>query len=349
VNEALTNLGSGVVLAWVALPLLALVAYRAEAADAASRHRACVWAVVLGAGLLVLPFARAGTDSGTAVEIPGWLEHLVGIARYPMFATRLGALSPVALAGLAWCAVVACLALRALVRSARLTGICRRAEAAPEDVVALVARHARALGVRTPRVLVSSDCSIPFTAGVLRPTIVLPRGLVDAFAPDALDLVILHELTHVLRGDVLGSLLVDGACVLLAGHPTARRLAADACLAREQAVDAYVAAGAPAAYARVLVDVAHHARFGERVARAVCMHGSDLARRIDAMADARPRRRASLAPVVGAALLVAGSALAAPRVDMSGCPFSRGHSRCPHAVGSVGAPLAECPHRSSKS
>jgi hypothetical protein len=121
---------------------------------------------------------------------------------------------------------------------------------------------------------------------------------------------------------------VDLARLLLSPHPAARRLALDACLAREQAVDACVAAEAPVAYARVLVDVAHHARFGEPMRRAVCMHHSDLARRIDAMGDERPRQHASLAPLIATTLAIAGSTLAAPRIDVGPCPAAHGPVPC---------------------
>ncbi len=340
-NEALTNLGSGVLLAWIALPLLAMGARRDDVCDAASRHRACVWALGLGALLMALPFARAGADVGTALVIPGWLEHLVGLARGPHLQTRLGAFSPLAVAGMAWLATVGAGLLRTAVHAVRIAGICRRAEAAPADVVARIAPLARALRVRCPRVLVSSECSIPFAAGAFRPTVVLPSGLVDSFSPDALELVALHELTHIARGDLRSGAVIDLARILLAPHPVARRLAVDAGLAREQAVDACVSAEAPVAYARVLVDVAHHARFGERMSRAVCMHGSDLARRIDAIGDGRPRRRASLSPLIATTVVIAGSALAAPRIEVGSCPAARSHAPCSASV--------DCPLKAEKS
>jgi Zn-dependent protease with chaperone function len=329
-----------VVLAWIALPLLAVVARRGDSCDAASSHRACVWALVLGATLVVLPFARAGADAGTALSIPGWLEHLVGLARGPHLHTRVGDYSPLALAAIAWLGTVAIGLLRSAAHWARVRRICLLGHAAPSDVVARIEPLARALGVRIPRVLVSRECSIPFTAGVFAPVIVLPNGVVESFEPDALELVALHELTHIARGDLRTGALVEMARVLLAPHPIARRLAHDACLAREQAVDASVAAEAPLAYARVLVDVAHHARFGERMGRAVCMHGSDLERRIDAMGDDRPRRRASLSPLIATTIVIAGSTLAAPRIESS-CPAARSHAPCSASV--------ECPLAAPKS
>jgi hypothetical protein len=341
VNDALTNLGSGVVLAWIALPLLAMVARRGDSCDAASSHRACVWALVLGAALLVLPFARAGADTGTALSIPGWLEHLVGLARGPHLRTRLGDFSPLALVAIAWVATVASGVLRSVVHGVRLGRICRRARPAPSDVVARIESLARSLGVRRPRILVSTDCSIPFAAGLVAPVVVLPTGVVESFEPDALELVALHELTHIVRKDLQAGALVELARIVLGPHPVARRLALDACLAREQAVDASVAAEAPIAYARVLVDVAHHARFGERMGRAVCMHGSDLARRIDAMGDERPRRRASLSPLIATTIAIAGSTLAAPRIQVGTCPAVRYHAPCSASV--------ECPVKAPES
>jgi beta-lactamase regulating signal transducer with metallopeptidase domain len=322
------------VLAWIALPLLAAAARRGDECDAASNHRACVWALALGSALLALPLARAGTDGSTTFAIPPWLAHLVSAARRPILPTQIGELSPLALAAIAWLAAVAGGAVRAVVHHARLARICAAARPAPEDVVARIEPLARSLGIRCPRVLVSSECSIPFATGATRPVIVLPRGVVESFAPDALELVALHELTHIARGDLWAGVIVDLARTLLGPHPTARRLALDACLAREQAVDARVAAEAPAAYARVLVDVAHHARFGEPMARAVCMEGSHLARRIGAMGDERPRRRPSLVPLIAMTLAIAVAALAAPRIEAA-CPSVRIHPPCSAAV--------ECP------
>jgi hypothetical protein len=71
------------------------------------------------------------------------------------------------------------------------------------------------------------------------------------------------------------------------------------------------------------------------------MHGSDLARRIDAIGGERPRRRASLSPLIATTAIIAGSALAAPRIEVGTCPAVRSHAPCSASV--------ECPLKNEKS
>jgi beta-lactamase regulating signal transducer with metallopeptidase domain len=53
------------------------------------------------------------------------------------------------------------------------------------------------------RVLVGPDDTTPAVTGILRPTLILPRRLEKDLTPDQLSWVVLHELAHVRRGDLL--------------------------------------------------------------------------------------------------------------------------------------------------
>src|SRR5512142_1593214 len=70
----------------------------------------------------------------------------------------------------------------------------------------------------SPRLLLSADVQLPFTAGVLRPTIVLPRAA-EAWDEDRRRVVLAHELAHVRRRDLVTHLLGRVACALYWFHP----------------------------------------------------------------------------------------------------------------------------------
>ncbi|MGI8496362.1 MAG: M56 family metallopeptidase [Gemmatimonadaceae bacterium] len=97
----------------------------------------------------------------------------------------------------------------------------------------------------------------PASAGILRPSIVLPAAAVE-WSDAQLRAVLLHELSHVRRRDCLTQLLAKVACTLHWYNPliwlAERRLS----LERERACDDRVltAAVAPIAYAGALVEMA---------------------------------------------------------------------------------------------
>src|SRR5262249_7965652 len=69
-------------------------------------------------------------------------------------------------------------------------------------VAALLGQISSQLGLRRAPAVVTADCS-PFVCGLFRPVLVLPGGLLGALDPDQLRQVLLHELAHVKRRDLL--------------------------------------------------------------------------------------------------------------------------------------------------
>src|SRR6185369_17009414 len=61
----------------------------------------------------------------------------------------------------------------------------------------------------------------PATCGIVRPRIVLPQTLLDRLSPGELRLVLLHELVHVRRHDVLVDQLIGLITILHWFHPVA--------------------------------------------------------------------------------------------------------------------------------
>jgi beta-lactamase regulating signal transducer with metallopeptidase domain len=108
----------------------------------------------------------------------------------------------------------------------------------------------------TPRLLRSERVTMPFACGLRTPTIVLPAGC-DAWSPDRRTAVLLHELGHIKRRDLVGHTLGRVACALYWFHPlvwtAARRLRAES----ERACDDLaLACGTRASdYAEHLLDI----------------------------------------------------------------------------------------------
>src|SRR5581483_11936553 len=91
-----------------------------------------------------------------------------------------------------------------------------------------------------------------------RPALVLPRATAAALTPEQLRLVLLHELAHVRRRDLLWGWLPEVARVVWWFHPVAWWVAARVRLERELACDQAALAhggGSAADYAETLVRV----------------------------------------------------------------------------------------------
>lgn len=114
---------------------------------------------------------------------------------------------------------------------------------------------------RIPTLLLSCQGLTPMVSGIRRPSVILPAGW-SASTPTT-RLVLLHELAHVRRHDMLRQLAAEWVRALYCWHPAAWWLASRAAIDREIAADQMaVAAGAdPIAYARMLVA---EARAGQR-------------------------------------------------------------------------------------
>jgi beta-lactamase regulating signal transducer with metallopeptidase domain/HEAT repeat protein len=184
-----------------------------------------------------------------------------------------------------------------------------------------------------PRILRSEDVKMPFACGVMRPTIVLPAES-DTWSVDRRYAVLLHELGHVRRRDLLGHTLGRLVCALYWFHPlvwtAARRLRAES----ERACDdlALVCGARASDYAEHLLDIVAGVRNHYTPSIALAMaHRKEFEGRMLAILDPELRRSAPsrtqataltaglalLSLVVGAATPVARRAEAAPATTLS--------------------------------
>ncbi len=162
-----------------------------------------------------------------------------------------------------WLMLVFCQLVRLLVQRFRLAKLLKQALPAGEEISGLVAELAAQLGLRRgPRVAsVNGDCPL-FVCGLWRPLLILPNRVFAALDPSDRRQVILHELGHIKRHDLLWGWPVEIARIAYFFNPLVYWVAYQLRLERELACDqlAMARSGHSAAeYAQMLLQVVSHA------------------------------------------------------------------------------------------
>jgi len=204
-----------------------------------------------------------------------------------------------------WAAGVVLVAVRWFAGVAGVVRLLRGAAPAAHTLDALdSARRLLALRRRV-RVFESPRASVPMTWGVWRPVVLLPAGSA-AWPAARLRSVLLHELAHIRRADLLSHWLARLVCVVYWFHPlawlAARELGRDCERACDDAV-LNLGVAAPD-YADDLVALARGMRARRAVWAPAMAEASDLEGRVRALLDRRRDRR----PVTCAAAAIAVAA-----------------------------------------
>ena len=176
---------------------------------------------------------------------------------------------------------------------------------------------------KAPRLLQSRETKMPFACGTLHPTIVLPVES-EGWSPERRSAVLLHELAHVRRRDLVGHTLGRITCAVYWFHPlvwtAAKRLRSES----ERACDdlALMCGTRAADYAEHLLDIVTSVR-GDRtpmVALAMARR-KEFEGRMLAILDPQARRStpgrwktAALGGSLGTLSIVVGAAAPMPRV-----------------------------------
>ena len=122
--------------------------------------------------------------------------------------------------GVIWVVGAAAMAVLLLVRFLRQARLVRASSAASGSMIRLLAECAGRLRLRrVPAVRVSDNARTPMVAGVFRPMIVLPTGILDSCSDTHLRAILLHELAHVKRHDMLILWLHQLAQIVFFFHP----------------------------------------------------------------------------------------------------------------------------------
>jgi beta-lactamase regulating signal transducer with metallopeptidase domain len=173
-----------------------------------------------------------------------------------------------------------------------------------------------------PRLLRSEDAKMPFACGLFTPTIVLPAEC-DHWSLDRRRAVLLHELAHVRRHDLIGHTLGRVACAVYWFHPLVWKAAKQLRSESERACDDLaLACGARATdYAEHLLDIVTSVRGDATPSVALAMarrkefEGRMLAILDPDLRHSSPNRKQSAMLIGSLALIsiVVGAAAPAPR------------------------------------
>jgi beta-lactamase regulating signal transducer with metallopeptidase domain len=168
------------------------------------------------------------------------------------------------------------------------------------------------LDVRRPiTLLINPDKSIPVVWGIRRCRLLLPAAARN-WPAERLRSVLLHELAHVKRRDMIAQLLAELACALHWFNPLAWFAAWRLAEERERACDDLVLAGGvrPSTYAEHLLDIATSFASARRVPGLAMARKSSLEGRLLAVLSGNLNRarvsaaRAAVALAVAAALVI---------------------------------------------
>jgi TonB family protein len=252
----------------------------------------------------VAPAARATVAAVSPARSP----VVAGSAREARRGTELaGLLGGLYLAGFL---LVAARFLAGAARTSRMVRLARPAaySVAAADVVR------RTLGMSAGvRALESPGAAVPMTWGTLRPVVLLPEEA-RHWPGERLHAVLLHELIHVRRHDLLAQLAAQAACCLYWFHPLVWLAARELRKERERACDDAVLAGGVAApdYAGHLLDLARGLVERRSLADAPAMaETGDLEERVRAVLDGS-RNRAPLSRRLSATVATLACALVLP-------------------------------------
>ena len=168
--------------------------------------------------------------------------------------------------------------------------------------------------VRSVRLLIHAERTIPVVWGILRHRLLLPDAA-RTWSAEQLQSVLLHELAHIKRRDAIAQLLTQLACALHWFNPLVWFASWRLHVERERACDDLVLASGvrPSAYAEHLLDVATRlspARWTQACGLAMARKSS-LEGRLAAVLSEKLNRR-SVPTTVGVAVLLVGIGIAVP-------------------------------------
>lgn len=265
--------------------------------------------VLLVVGVVVAAVALRGTPARDRHDL--WLLAIAGTVILPLAgllvpayffkvpATWVAIAAPrtargAVVLGLVWAAGAVVTALRLVpglvaLRRIRAQGTGLHRPDAPE----VLAAASRLAGVSRPvTLLVSAAVRVPATWGVRRPVVALPAAAVH-WSAERLRLVLLHELLHVRRRDVMVEILLEAVTVVFWFHPAVWLAAGRVRLERERTCDeAVIDTGARASeYCAHLVEIMRAAARGSGIVVGAGMAApSTLEYRVRALLDERPAR-----------------------------------------------------------
>jgi beta-lactamase regulating signal transducer with metallopeptidase domain len=196
-----------------------------------------------------------------------------------------------------------------------------RLVAVPEAWQQCLGRLARRAGLARPvQLLASGLVPSPLVMGYVKPVILLPISLLTNMAPAELEMILAHELAHVLRKDYLFNFVQSVVETVFFYHPAVWYLSGVLHTERENCCDdlATQLTGSPQQLARALAALAELTYFPEaapRLALAAAGPAGSLLSRVRRLAGYRSAQATGLWPassvLLGVGLLLGGALLSA--------------------------------------
>jgi len=234
--------------------------------------------IALFAGLV----SHMARRQNSGVRFAVWFSALMAMAALPLFGgagVAHGAASPLATLAhwpqitlpsswavylfWAWVATAGVGVARVCVGLWRLSVL--RRSCAPVDLVSLrpelresLEPSTRNAQTRTAALCVSERVSVPTVLGLVKPTVVIPRWLMEELTPSELRQILLHEIAHLRRWDDWTNLAQKLVKAVLFFHPAVWWIEKQVSIEREMACDDAVVAETanPRAYAACLTHLA---------------------------------------------------------------------------------------------
>lgn len=142
-------------------------------------------------------------------------------------------------------------------RRFRVYALLRGSEPADERLKEIVAETSRSLRMaKQPRVVVSSKTSVPLATGLLRPAIVMPTRLSSSLNRRQVGFVLAHECCHFKGRDLVWTIAIRVAQILLWPHPLVWGMTSAHRFACDLLSDGVAAGNDPRSYAKMLADMA---------------------------------------------------------------------------------------------
>ena len=225
-----------------------------------------------------------------------------------------------------WAVVFAAMLIRLLVSQIIVWRIRARSAPLGEEWAARIAGELESAGLsREINVLACKDAVIPFSIGVLHPTVVLPGSLLDGSNPGDVRAILIHEATHVRRRDPLSKIIQYVISSMFFFFPPVWYAGKQLNRFREEICDEAVvrSTGNPLGYANCLVRVAERLRdkpLHGVVGIGIGEYRSRLLRRVEDIVNHRLRPATPLGKLK-IALVLGGALLFIPLMCLAGRAF----------------------------
>jgi len=202
-----------------------------------------------------------------------------------------------------------------VIRTLRRSGLV----AVPAEVRSMFSRLASRIGIkRRIDLYISERISGPLAMGVIHSVVLLPVSAVTHLTPGQLEVVLVHELAHIRRGDYLWNMVQTMAETLFFFHPAVWWVSGSLRQQRELCCDdvALACCSDPVVYATALLCLEEQRGSKMRLAMALDGHQHGLKARIFRILGEAPDGRRQIAPLslVGVCAMVGLFLLPLPRL-----------------------------------